>query len=105
AVREAARAAGDCDAAGNCPPLEKPTSSEAVAPPTTVVCVTDPCPGGPSPVPPTIPDPDPVPDPGGIGVPILRIVVVGDQVLTLSETGLRTGHLDDLTLVAWEPLR
>jgi hypothetical protein len=108
AVREAARAAGNCDAAGNCPPLDKPTSSEVVAPPSTVVCVTDPCPGDdprPIPVPPTIPDPDPGPDPTGTGVPILRIVVVGDQVLTLSETGLRSGHLNDLTLVAWEPLR
>ncbi|MEZ5144702.1 MAG: beta-propeller domain-containing protein [Acidimicrobiales bacterium] len=94
AVREAARLAGDCDAAGNCPPADG-----GVPAPTTVLC--DPACPPPTPKPTTPPGPDY----SGAGAPILRAMVVGDRVLTLSETGLRTGHLDDLTFVAWEPLR
>ncbi len=95
-VREAARLSGNCDAAGNCPPAP----GMPVTPSTTIVRCDPACP------PPTVPPTTPKGgiDYSGAGAPILRIVVVGDQVLTLSETGLRTGHLDDLTFVAWEPL-
>ena len=96
-VREAARLSGNCDAAGNCPPAP----GMPITPSTTIVRCDPACP------PPTVPPTTPKGgiDYSGAGAPILRIVVVGDQVLTLSETGLRTGHLDDLTFVAWEPLR
>ncbi|MFN8040524.1 MAG: beta-propeller domain-containing protein [Acidimicrobiales bacterium] len=99
AVREAARLSGNCDVNGSCPPAP----GMPIAPNTTTTIMRcDPACPPPSPLPTT---PKGGVDYSGAGAPILRIVVVGDQVLTLSETGLRTGHLDDLTFVAWEPLK
>ena len=78
-----------------CPPnarcvFEEPTT---VSPPTTVPCPPEAdC---------SVPEPEPFPT--VYPSPILRSVVVDDQVLTISSSGIRSSALDTLAPIAWAP--